>query len=465
VVTGVWHRDQDGTATADAAIRWVYDVIDALLPNGSGVYGADLGPDPRDAELAMEAFGPNQTRLARLKSVCDPKNVLTYACPLPTPPKDPQVIFLVTGESCAGKDYCTDVWASTLATCLPNIHRVRVASISEAIKLEYANATGADAERLLCDRGYKEQHRQALTAYFLARTEEHPNYPQENFLALVHDNAGAELLFVTGMREHTPVAAVAHLVPGSRIVEIRVQTSEKVRRSRGAKNENLANRWTGLVFDNEKAGEQVPRAFAKYCLLAFSEEDLLRLAEMVPTVADFPRSGNQFQDVLKIAQHRGGLKLCTSLMQRLSNVDWTNVDAVVGREAGGFVFASALAVKMDVPLVLVRKAGKLPPPTISAAKSASHISWVATQDLEEERIEVDAAFVSKARSVVVVDDVLATGHTLCALLSLLKQAGIKDSDITVMVVAEFPAHRGREMLCRAGFGRAQIQSLLVFEGT
>ena len=75
-------------------------------------------------------------------------------------------------------------------------------------------------------------------------------------------------------------------------------------------------------------------------------------------------------------------------MQRLSNVDWTKVDAIVGCEAGGFVFASALAVKMDVPLVLVRKAGKLPPPTISAGKSASHISWVATQDLEEERIEV-----------------------------------------------------------------------------
>ena len=66
---------------------------------------------------------------------------------------------------------------------------------------------------------------------------------------------------------------------------------------------------------------------------------------------------------------------------------------------------------------------------------------------------------------VVVDDVLATGNTLCAVLSLLTQAGIHDSDITVMVVAEFPAHRGREMLSRSGFARAQIQSLLVFEGT
>jgi len=50
---------------------------------------------------------------------------------------------------------------------------------------------------------------------------------------------------------------------------------------------------------------------------------------MVPLVADLPRSGVQFQDVLKIAQHQGGLKLCTSLMQKLSGVDLTNVGAIV----------------------------------------------------------------------------------------------------------------------------------------
>ena len=123
-----------------------------------------------------------------------------------------------------------------------------------------------------------------------------------------------------------------------------------------------------------------------------------------------------------------------------------------------------MAVQFDIPLVLIRKAGKLPPPTISSSNSASHIFWATTRGLEEERIEVDPALISKARSVVVVDDVLATGNTLCAVLSLLTQAGIHDSDITVMVVAEFPAHRGREMLSRSGFGRAQVQSLLVFEG-
>lgn len=57
-----------------------------------------------------------------------------------------------------------------------------------------------------------------------------------------------------------------------------------------------------------------------------------------------------------------------------------------------------------------------------------------------------------------------TGKTLCAVLQLLQEAGIDAEDVTVMVVAEFPAHRGRESLRRHGFGGAKIQSLLVFDG-
>lgn len=52
VVTGVWPCGQDETETALATVRWVYEVVGKLLPVSSGAYGADLGPDPRDAALA-----------------------------------------------------------------------------------------------------------------------------------------------------------------------------------------------------------------------------------------------------------------------------------------------------------------------------------------------------------------------------------------------------------------------------
>lgn len=72
--------------------------------------------------------------------------------------------------------------------------------------------------------------------------------------------------------------------------------------------------------------------------------------------------------------------------------------------------------------------------------------------------------VPRGTSVVIVDDVLATGETLCAMLKLLGKAGIKAKDVSVMVVAEFPVHRGREFLRQRGFGGVNIQSLLVFSG-
>jgi adenine/guanine phosphoribosyltransferase-like PRPP-binding protein len=72
--------------------------------------------------------------------------------------------------------------------------------------------------------------------------------------------------------------------------------------------------------------------------------------------------------------------------------------------------------------------------------------------------------VRKNATVVVVDDVLSTGRTLCAVLQLLSEAGVNVEDVSVMVVAEFPVHRGRELLRRCGFGGIRIQSLLVFGG-
>jgi len=63
----------------------------------------------RDAALAAKAFGPNRPRLARLKNSLDPRNMLAYAYPLPKTLMEQKLIILVTGESCAGKDYYADV--------------------------------------------------------------------------------------------------------------------------------------------------------------------------------------------------------------------------------------------------------------------------------------------------------------------------------------------------------------------
>ncbi|KAI0117450.1 hypothetical protein F4814DRAFT_416329 [Daldinia grandis] len=468
VVTGVWPRDQDGTEASRAAVRWVYSVAANLLPLSSGAYGADLGPDPRDAALAAKAFGPNRSRLARLKRKLDPCNVLTYACPLPEAHREPRMVILVTGDSCAGKDYCADIWASELnnkglAAC--------VVSISDVTKREYAAVSGANLNRLLQDRVYKEQHRPALTAFWKGQARRRPRLPEEHFLHAVHSAEEMDVLLITGMRDEAPVATLSHLVPHSRLLEVRVQASDEMRRARGggqgvSGNEKDSDRCRpNFIFENNMAGDEAIKGFAEQSLLPFFHEDLQRLADMVRPVPDFPRQGIKFRHVLDISQRPSGLALCTSLLRTHFTGEWANISAVVSCEAGGFIFASALAAQTNIPLALIREAGKLPPPTVSITKSSSHISSSASNSSGAKRIEMERDVIPRGASVVVVDDVLATGETLCAVLQLLDEAGIRAENVDVLVVAEFPTHRGREMLRERGFGAASVQSLLVYDGT
>ncbi|KAI1490075.1 hypothetical protein F5X96DRAFT_637871 [Biscogniauxia mediterranea] len=497
VVTGVWPRDQDETETARAAVQWVYDVAGDMLPLSSGVYGADLGPDPRDAALAAKAFGPNLPRLARLKDNLDPRNVLAYACPLPKVPapacpfpelsKKHKLIILVTGEHGAGKDYCADVWVSVFTTCTNKSLTARLISISDETKREYAAATNADIDRLLCDRTYKEQHRLALTNFFQEQVRRRPQLLEEHFLKAVDNARDVDVLLITGMRDDAPVAAFSHLVPDDRLLEVRVEANQETRQVRrgghgrvgdhggankdekgsnnGRSNPTALGYRPSLVFHNETNGNDEAKRFAERYLLPFCNEDLEKLAGMVRLVPDFPLPGTNFRHVLDVAQQPGGLKLCTDLLEAHSAIGWAEVDAVACCEAGGFIFASALATRVGIPLALIREAGKLPPPTVSTTKSSSHISSLAPDDSKEKRIEMNRDAVPRGGLVVVVDDVLATGTTLCAVLHLLvDEAGISPKDIGVMVIAEFPAHRGRKRLLEHGFGEVHIQSLLVYGG-
>lgn len=363
VVTGVWPRNQDGTKVARAAVRWVYNVARDLLPLSSGVYGADLGPDPRDTALAAKAFGPNRPRLARLKHNSDPRNVLAYACPLPNAPMEQKLIILITGESFAGKDFCADIWVYVFRTCTHKSLKARTVSISDVTKREYAAASGADLNRLLRDRAYKEKHRPALAAFFQGQVRHRPRLPEEHFLDVVYNDVDVDVLLITGMRDEAPVAALSHLVPCSRLLDVHVKASKETRRARRGcdggdgngdykkESNNDGSKLTGLeyhpsvIFSNDTFGNKAANLFAEHYLL--------------------PRPGIKFRHVLNIPQRPGGLALCTSLLQNYFTCDWTKVDAIACCEAGGFVYASALALRVDVPLALVREAGKLPPPKLT----------------------------------------------------------------------------------------------------
>ena len=422
------------------------------------------------------------SRLTRLKRSLYPDSVLAYACPLLKAPLEPKLIILVTGESRTGKDHCADIWVSIFTGCTETGHTARRVSTSDATKKEYAATTGVDLSRLFEGRAYKEQHRPALTKFFQEQVRQRPQLPEEHFLNVVYSAVNVDVLVITGMRDEAPAAALSHLVPDSRLLEVHIQASEQTRRIRrgrqggdGKNDDNVDRNNNGpnstaldyrpnFIFDNDTTGNEAVKWFAENYLLPIFHEDLERLVNMVRPVPDFPGPGIGFRHVLGISQQPGGLNLCASLLQKHFTGDWAEIHAVACCEVGGFVYASALASRVNVPLVLIREAGKLPPPTVSAVKPSSHISSLVSDNSTEKRIEMERDMVPRGASVVVVDDVLSAGATLCAVLKLLSEAGIGAEDVGVMVVAEFPVHRGREMLRQRGFGRTNIQSLLVFGG-
>lgn len=390
-----------------------------------------------------------------------------------------KLVILATGEVGAGKDTSADNWATVFHQ---KRHTVRVVSISDEIKREYADATGADLGLLLDDRAYKEQHRPALTLFWQKQVQTRPQLPEEHFIRVVNSALDVDVLIITGMRDEAPVTIFSPLVPESRVLDVCIQASKKTRRTRlsGSYSENgrhdLSDRSDAildyspsLTFSNDTDGTSSASKFAEDHLLPYLHADFDELAQMVRSIPDFPRLGINFRHILGIAQQPGGLALCTSLLQNQFCSDWKDVSAVVCPEVGGIVFASALALRVGVPLCLIRDGEKLPPPTISVPKPTSYITTaLASREAiaKEHRIEMERGceLEKGLQKVVVVDDVLSTGKTLCAVLDLLKVAGVGEKNISVMVVAEFPKHRGREMLRQHGFGRVSVQSLLVFGG-
>lgn len=83
---------------------------------------------------------------------------------------------------------------------------------------------------------------------------------------------------------------------------------------------------------------------------------------------------------------------------------------------------------------------------------------------QEKGTEIGHDGIPRGALVCVVEDVLATRRTLCAVLQLLNEAEVGAENVVMMVVAEFAFHRGRQLLRKRCFGAAKIQGLLMFDG-
>ena len=167
------------------------------------------------------------------------------------------------------------------------------------------------------------------------------------------------------------------------------------------------------------------------------------ITSLIRQVADFPEAGIQFKDLTPLFADPQGLAAVTDALAAVAS----GADLIAGIDARGFLIGGAVAARLGTGVLAVRKGGKLPPPVRTEQYQLEY--GTASLEIPADGIEL------AGRSVVIVDDVLATGGTVAATHRLLKQAGAEVKIAAVVVeltglggrdlVAPLPVHSLRRM--------------------
>ena len=143
-----------------------------------------------------------------------------------------------------------------------------------------------------------------------------------------------------------------------------------------------------------------------------SESSDLKLTDHIRDIPDFPKPGILFRDITPLLANPQAFG--QSIRQMAQELAGRKIDVIAAAEARGFLFAPPLALALNLPLVPIRKPGKLPYETMAH-----------TYDLEygSDTLEIHTDAIPSGANVLVVDDLLATGGTIEACCRLVEKAG------------------------------------------
>ncbi|OAI42701.1 adenine phosphoribosyltransferase [Verrucomicrobia bacterium SCGC AG-212-E04] len=163
-------------------------------------------------------------------------------------------------------------------------------------------------------------------------------------------------------------------------------------------------------------------------------------------VPDFPKPGIVFKDIMPILADPVTLRLSIDLFEEACLALPARVDKIVGIDARGFLFGAALAYKMGLGFIAVRKAGKLPGKTEAAAY---------TLEYGESTVEMLSDALQPGERVALIDDLLATGGTAAAAIKLIEKLGATAVGALFLVELEFLGGRAR-------LGAVPVRALLKY---
>ena len=172
------------------------------------------------------------------------------------------------------------------------------------------------------------------------------------------------------------------------------------------------------------------------------------LKALVRCVPDFPKPGILFRDITTLIGHGAGFAAAIALLAERAEA--SGAQAIAGIEARGFIFGAAVAARLGLPFVPVRKPGKLPVPVLAIDYALEYGT---------DTLEVDPDAITAGQRVVVIDDLIATGGTAHAALQLLHRAGAEV--IQALFVIDLPDLGGAQRLRNEGLA---VDVLMTFPG-
>ena len=155
--------------------------------------------------------------------------------------------------------------------------------------------------------------------------------------------------------------------------------------------------------------------------------------ELIRTVPDYPKPGIQYRDITTLLKSAEGFQ--KSVEQIANWCSQFELDLIAGIDARGFIFGSAVAFKLNLGFVPIRKEGKLPHRTIAESYELEYGT---------DCLEVHEDAIEKGMKVVIVDDLLATGGTAKAAHQLLQRCGAEIIGLGFLI--ELTELHGRQVL-------------------
>ncbi|MBZ4195185.1 adenine phosphoribosyltransferase [Mycoplasma tauri] len=159
------------------------------------------------------------------------------------------------------------------------------------------------------------------------------------------------------------------------------------------------------------------------------------LKKFIRDVNDFPKPGVLFKDISPLLANGQALHKTIELISEEAK----DVDVIVGPDARGFLFGTPTAAKLSKPFIMVRKPGKLPGKVISKSYDLEYGNNI---------LQIQDGFIKPGQTVAIVDDVLATGGTLKAIIKLLKDQGAIVKKVILLL--ELEQLNGRDFLKTEG---------------